>query len=36
MNNENGPLRYLSMCSPGFTKKQCQELWPLLSIENLD
>ena len=34
INIENGPLKYLSASSPGFTQEQCEELWPLPSIEN--
>ncbi len=33
INIENGPLTYISVCSPGFSKKQCKKLWPLGPIE---
>ncbi len=33
MNSGNRPLKYLSACSPAFSRKRCEELWPLESIE---
>jgi hypothetical protein len=28
------PLNYVSACSPPFTLKECDELWPLKSLED--
>ena len=33
MNNSNRPLKCLSACSPAFSKKRCEELWPLESMQ---
>ena len=29
-------LKYLSACSPSFTQKQCEELWPMESLNEQD
>ncbi len=33
-NTGNGRLRYLSAASPSFTREQCENLWPLKSIND--
>jgi mannose-6-phosphate isomerase-like protein (cupin superfamily) len=35
-NTGSVPLNYLSACSPPFTMKECDELWPLKSLEETD
>jgi mannose-6-phosphate isomerase-like protein (cupin superfamily) len=32
-NTGNGVLRYLSAASPSFTQEQCEQWWPLASLE---
>lgn len=32
-NTGNGPIKYLSACSPSFTLQQCNDWWPLPSVE---
>jgi len=31
-NTGNTPLKYVSACSPSFTTRECEELWPLKSL----